>query len=122
MALISESAAFGTRVEAIAPRIGIDWNPYTNDGPVTFHFEKLTTQADGTVLERTFLGVLPAKISDLLAKSYVITNPLTGEKSTEPGWKLMAMIKAATDAVYLASLQPPVGEVVQPPAGPGTAI
>lgn len=121
MALISESAAFGTRVEAIAPRIGIDWNPYTNDGPVTFHCEKLTTQADGTVLERTFLGVLPAKISDLLAKTYVITNPLTGEESTEPGWKLMAMIKAATDAVYLASLQPPIGMVSQPPVEPETA-
>ncbi|WP_157804671.1 hypothetical protein [Stenotrophomonas maltophilia] len=119
MALISESAAFGTRVEAIAPRIGIDWNPYTNDGPVTFHFEKLTTQADGTVLERTFLGVLPAKISDLLAMTYVITNPLTGEESTEPGWKLMAMIKAATDAVYLASLQPPSGAAQLPPVDPG---
>ncbi|MCU1115894.1 hypothetical protein JAK74_19080 [Stenotrophomonas maltophilia] len=121
MALISESAAFGTRVEAIAPRIGIDWNPYTNDGPVTFHFERLTTQADGTVLERTFLGVLPAKISDLLAKTYVITNPLTREESTEPGWKLMAMIKAATDAVYLASLQPPIGMVSQPPVEAETA-
>lgn len=119
MALISESVAFGTRVEAIAPRIGIDWNPYTNDGPVTFHFEKLTTQADGTVLERTFLGVLPARISDLLAKTYVVTNPLTGEESTEAGWKLMAMIKAATDAVYLASLQPPTGVVQQPPVEPG---
>ena len=55
MALLSENTSFGTRVEAIAPRIAIDWNPYTNDGPVTFHFERLTTQADGTVLERTFL-------------------------------------------------------------------
>ncbi len=118
MALISENTAFGTRVEAIAPRIGIDWNPYTNDGPVTFHFEKLTTQADGTVLERTFLGVLPAKISDLLAKTYVIASPVSGEESIEPGWKLMAMIKAATDAVYLASLQPPTGVVAQPPVEP----
>lgn len=104
MALISESAAFGTRVEAIAPRIAIDWNPYTNDGPVTFHFERLTTQEDGTVLERTFLGVLPAKISGLLASVYTITNPLTGEESQEPGWKLMAMIKAATDSVYASSV------------------
>lgn len=56
MALLSENTAFGTRVEAIAPRIVIDWSPYTNDGPVTFHFERLTTQTDGTVLERTFLG------------------------------------------------------------------
>lgn len=106
MALISESAAFGTRVEAIAPRITIDWNPYTNDGPVSFNFERVTKQDDGTVLERTFLGVLPAKISDLLASVYTITNPLTGEESQEPGWKLMAMIKAATDAVYEAAIQP----------------
>lgn len=106
MALISENTAFGTRVEAIAPRIAIDWNPYTNDGPVTFHFEKLTTQADGTVLERTFLGILPARISDLLSTEYTVRNPLTGEESREAGWKLMAMIKAATDLVYLASVQP----------------
>lgn len=113
MALLSENTAFGTRVEAIAPRIVIDWSPYTNDGPVTFHFEKLTTQADGTVLERTFLGVLPATISDLLARTYTITHPVTGEESQELGWMLMAMIKAATDAVYEASQQP---------AGPGPVV
>ncbi len=106
MALLSENTAFGTRVEAIAPRIVIDWNPYTNDGPVTFHYERLTTQADGTVLERTFLGVLPAQISTLLAASYTITHPVTGEESVEAGWKLMAMIKAATDAVYAAATPP----------------
>lgn len=66
MALISKSEQFGTKVEAVAPRIAIDWNPYTNDGPVAFHFEKLTTHDDGTVLERTFMGVLPARISELL--------------------------------------------------------
>ncbi len=103
MALLSENTTFRTRVEAIAPRIVIDWNPYTNDGPVSFHYEKLTTQADGTVLERTFLGVLPAQISSLLAQSYTITHPVTGEETDEPGWKLMAMIKAATDVVYGAA-------------------
>ena len=106
MAILSENTSFGTRVEAIAPRIAIDWNPYTNDGPVTFHFEKLTTQTDGTVLERTFLGVLPAQISTLLGATYAITDPATGEELSEPGWKLMAMIKAATDAVYAAATQP----------------
>ncbi|WP_447786463.1 hypothetical protein [Stenotrophomonas bentonitica] len=103
MALLSENTSFGTRVEAIAPRIVIDWNPYTNDGPVTFHYEKLTSQADGTVLERTFLGVLPAQISNLLASTYTIIDPTTEEELVEPGWKLMAMIKAATDAVYAAA-------------------
>jgi len=100
VAVISESEQFGTKVEAIAPRIGIDWSPYTNDGPVTFHFEKITTQSDGAVLERTFLGVLPARISELLARDYTVKHPVTGEESVEPGWKLMAMIKAATDTVY----------------------
>lgn len=106
MAVISESEQFGTKVEAIAPRIGIDWSPYTNDGPVTFHFEKITTQSDGTVLERTFLGVLPARISELLARDYTVKHPVTGEETVEPGWKLMAMIKAATDAVFEASAPP----------------
>lgn len=106
MALLSENTTFGTRVEAIAPRIVIDWNPYTNDGPVTFHYEKLTTQGDGTVLERTFLGVLPAQISTLLASTYTIIDPATGEELAEPGWKLMAMIKAATDTVYEAATRP----------------
>lgn len=106
MALLSENSTFGTRVEAIAPRIVIDWNPYTNDGPVTFHYEKLTTQDDGTVLERTFLGVLPAQISTLLAATYTITDPVTGEEMIEAGWKLMAMIKAATDAVYHQAAAP----------------
>lgn len=106
MAILNENTVFGTRVEAIAPRIVIDWNPYTNDGPVTFHYEKLTTQADGTVLERAFLGVLPAQISALLAPNYTITHPVTGEETVEAGWKLMAMIKAATDAVYAAATPP----------------
>jgi hypothetical protein len=106
MAKISENPQFGTTVEAIAPRIVMDWNPYTNDGPVTFHFEKLTRQDDGTVVERTFLGVLPAKIGDLVQRDYTITNPVTGEQSQEPGWKLTAMIKAATDVVYEAATQP----------------
>ncbi|WP_411851590.1 hypothetical protein ACLB90_03190 [Stenotrophomonas sp. LGBM10] len=106
MAAISESEQFGTKVEAIAPRIGIDWSPYTNDGPVTFHFEKIPTQSDGTVLERTFLGRLPARISELLAGDYTVKHPVTGEETVEPGWKLMAMIKAATDAVFEASAPP----------------
>ncbi len=104
MVLISKSEQFGTKVEAVAPRIAIDWNPYTNDGPVAFHFEKLTTQSDGTVLERTFMGVLPARISELLDRNYEVTNPITGDVTTEPGWKLMAMIKAATDVVYERSV------------------
>lgn len=55
------------------------------------------------MLARTFLGVLPATISDLLANTYTNSHPVTGEESIEQGWKLMAMIKAATDAVYEAS-------------------
>jgi hypothetical protein len=103
VAVISKSERFGTQVEAVAPRITIDWNPSTNDGPVAFSFEQLTTKTDGTVLERGFMGILPAKISDLLAQDYEITHPVTGEVIVEPGWKLMAMIKAATDSVWEAT-------------------
>lgn len=106
MAKISENPQFGTTVEAIAPRIVMDWNPYTDDGPVTFHFERLTRQSDGTVVERTFLGVLPAKISELMKREYTVTNPETGNQVQEPGWKLMALVKAATDAVFEQSQAP----------------
>lgn len=50
------------------------------------------------------MGVLPARINELLGQDYEITNPITGEATMEPGWKLMAMIKAATDVVYAPSL------------------
>lgn len=53
--------------------------------------------------ERTFLGVLPAQIGGVLAATCMITDLLTGAETVEPGWKLMAMIKAATEAVYDAS-------------------
>lgn len=107
MALVNRNDSFGTQVEALAPRIGIDWNPGSNDGTVLFHFETFTTKIDsGKILDRSFLGVLPAKISDLLQGEYEITDPATGHVYREPAWKLMALIKAATDKAYSASLPP----------------
>jgi len=46
-----------------------------------------------------------------LGGQYTITDPFTGEESVEPGWKLMALIKAATERVWDAETAlPPVGD------------
>ena len=109
MSIINE---FGdTQTHAIAPRIEIKWDPYTNDGPVVFHFERLVMR--GTeVLERGYMGPLSERISVLLAADYTVTNPETQEQVQMPGWMLEAAIKAATDAVYAASQAP---QQVAPP-------
>lgn len=41
-------------------------------------------------------------IAGLIGGQYAITDPFTGEQLTEPGWKLMALIKAATERVWEA--------------------
>lgn len=114
MALVNRNESFGTQVDAVAPRITIEWNPVSNDGTVLFHFETFTTRiSSGQLLERAFLGVLPAKISDLLVGEYDIVDPFTGHTYREPAWKLMALIKAGTDRVYAAT-QTPVDPAPEP--------
>jgi len=116
--LISENPTFGTQTKIVSPRIEIRWNPATNDGPVEFHLEQMTTKPhpDGwtQTLERFFLRVLTVQISDLIGRSYEITAPATtevdpatgesiqvsGETVTEPGVHLLLGIKAATRAAY----------------------
>ncbi|MGV7185715.1 hypothetical protein [Xanthomonas axonopodis] len=116
--LISENPTFGTQTKIVSPRIEIRWNPATNDGPVEFHLEQMTTKPhpDGwkQTLERFFLRVLTVQISDLIGRSYEITAPPTtevdpatgesiqvsGETVTEPGVHLLLGIKAATRAAY----------------------
>ncbi|MFA1261084.1 hypothetical protein ACDI97_06550 [Xanthomonas axonopodis pv. fascicularis] len=116
--LISENPTFGTQTKIVSPRIEIRWNPATNDGPVEFHLEQMTTKPhpDGwtQTLERFFLRVLTVQISDLIGRSYEITAPATtevdpatgesiqvsGETVTAPGVHLLLGIKAATRAAY----------------------
>ncbi|ASK90542.1 hypothetical protein KWH04_16585 [Xanthomonas campestris pv. trichodesmae] len=120
--LISENPTFGTQTKIVSPRIEIRWNPATNDGPVEFHLEQITTKPhpDGwtQTLERFFLRVLTVQISDLIGRSYEITAPaitevdpatgesiqVSGETVTEPGVHLLLGIKAATRAAYDANV------------------
>lgn len=123
--IISQNPTFGTTTRLLAPRIEIAWDPATNDGPVSFHLEQLTTKPhpDGwtQTLERFFSRVLEAPIADLVRRSYAITAPATtvvdpgtgetlqvpGETTNEPGYKLLLGIKAATRAAYDANVVQP---------------
>lgn len=123
--LISENPTFGTQTKIVSPRIEIRWNPATNDGPIEFHLEQMTTKPhpDGwtQTLERFFLRVLTVQISDLVGRSYDITAPsktevdqvtgqsveVRGATVTEPGVHLLLGIKAATRAAYDANVVTP---------------
>ncbi|WP_115513037.1 MULTISPECIES: hypothetical protein [Xanthomonas] len=125
MTIISENPIFGTQTKIVSPRIEIRWDPATNDGPVEFHLEQITTKPhpDGwtQTLERLFLRVLTVQISDLIGRSYDITAPsstevdpatgqalqLPGESVAEPGVHLLLGIKAATRAAYDANVVAP---------------
>ncbi|MCC3253691.1 hypothetical protein [Xanthomonas campestris] len=111
MAIISENKTFGTQTKVVSPRIEIRWDPATNEGPVEFHLEQMTTKPhqDGwtQTLERFFLRVLTVPISDLIGRSYPIVNPDSGEQSDEPGVRLLLGIKAATRAAYDANVARP---------------
>ncbi|KRG45383.1 hypothetical protein ARC20_07620 [Stenotrophomonas panacihumi] len=94
----------GTTTELVAPNIAVKWNPTAATaeqlGTVDFAIEKIVTR-DGSdplfVVSRDFVSVISAQIADLLAADYTVTDPATGEQAVEPGWKLMAMIKAVVD-------------------------
>ncbi|MEA9886539.1 hypothetical protein VDG05_19805 [Xanthomonas campestris pv. raphani] len=109
--IISENPTFGTQTKIVSPRIEIRWNPATNDGPVEFHIEQMTTKPhpDGwtQTLERFFLRVLTVRISDLIGRNYSIVDPDSGEQSDEPGVRLLLGIKAATRAAYDANVAVP---------------
>jgi len=94
----------GTTTELVAPNIAINWNPTALNaeqlGTVNFSIEQIVTR-DGSdplfVVARDFVSVINAPISELLAEDYTIIDPETGGESSEPGWKLMALIKAVVD-------------------------
>jgi len=104
----------GTTTELVAPNIAVKWNPLATApellGTVDFGIEKIVSR-DGSdplyVVERTFVSTMTADIASILAEDYSVINPATGEQTTEPGWKLMAMIKAVVDRrLELASAPP----------------
>ncbi len=91
-------------VEALATRIEVQWDFRTNDGPVLFFFDRVDwNPAANHVNSREYDRTVGARIKDLVLGDYTITDPVTGEELVEPGWKLMALIKAATDRAWLGA-------------------
>jgi len=94
-------------VEALATRIEVQWGFRTNDGQVLFFFDRVDwNPAANHVNSREYDRTIPARIQDVIGGEYTITNPVTGEPDTVPGWMLMALIKAATDRVWLDASVP----------------
>lgn len=119
--LISENPTFGTQTKIVSPRIEIRWNPDTNDGPVDFHLEQMTTKPhpDGWMqtLERFFLRVLTVQIGDLVGCSYEITtpaaigvDPATGNSVDVPG---ETVTEPAVHLLLWASRRPPAPPTMQ---------
>ncbi|KGK59560.1 hypothetical protein NC00_01155 [Xanthomonas cannabis pv. phaseoli] len=80
--------------DPIAQQITIIWNPINDTGTVTFQVED----------RGAALGVLAAPIADLIAPTYAIRYPGAEETQELAGWKLQALIKAATNSAIAASL------------------
>jgi len=103
----------GTTTELVAPNIHVRWNPTAQVaaqlGSVDFGIEEIVSR-DGSdpvyLVSRAFVSTISADIGEILAEEYSITDPETGEASTEPGWKLMAMIKAVVDRRLQLAGQP----------------
>ncbi|WP_419403776.1 hypothetical protein [Stenotrophomonas rhizophila] len=99
--VIAESG--NSAVEMFATRIDVQWDFKTNTGPVLFHYERVDWDRETKLVNtRNYERTIRQDITALIGGDYAITNPVTGEQLTEPGWKLMAMIKAATERVWEA--------------------
>jgi hypothetical protein len=104
--VIAESGS--NAVEMFATRIDVQWDFKTNTGPVLFHYERVDWDRETKMVNtRNFERTIRQDITGLIDGEYAITHPVTGEQLTEPGWKLMAMIKAATERVWDDETAPP---------------
>lgn len=110
--ILSESN--NNRVEMLATRIEVQWDFRNNDGPVLFNFDRVDWDPVANhVNSREYDRTIPARIQTLIDREYTITHPVTGEQEVVPGWKLMALIKAATDHVWETE-NLPAPEIVGP--------
>lgn len=110
-----QSQSGNNAVEMFATRIDVQWDFRTNTGPVLFHFERVDwDRSTHMVNVRTYERTVRQDITGLINGQYTITDPFTGEQLTEPGWKLMALIKAATERVWDAE-----AVITQPPSAHG---
>ncbi|WP_313426090.1 hypothetical protein [Stenotrophomonas rhizophila] len=107
--VLSESG--NNAVEVFATRIDVQWDFRTNTGPVLFQFERVDWDRETRLVNtRGYDRTIRQEIRGLLGGEYTITDPFTGEVIVEPGWKLMALIKAATERVWDAEAMPAVQE------------
>ncbi|WP_282258483.1 hypothetical protein [Stenotrophomonas sp. PS02301] len=115
--VLSESG--DNAVEMFATRIDVQWDFRTNTGPVLFHFERVDwDRSTGLINTRGYERTIRHDIAGLIGAEYTITDPFTGEGLVEPGWKLMAMIKAATEQVWAENEVLDASLPIVPVAGP----
>lgn len=110
MAYLSKNDPLDNAIEALAPRIEVNWNPRDDSGEVKFFFEKFDYRpSDWYLNERAYLATLTAPLSAITAESYSYVHPVTGEAKTVDGPEVVAIVKAITDRRW---------ELSQPAAAP----
>ncbi len=83
----------------------------TSTGPVLLYFERVDWDRETWMVSARGDGrTIRQEIKGILGGEYTITDPFTGEVIVEPGWKLMALIKAATERVWGAEAVPAAQE------------
>lgn len=113
-----QSQSGNNAVEMFATRIDVQWDFRTNTGPVLFHFERVDWDRSTRMVNvRAYERTVRQDIAGLISGQYTIIDPFTGEELLEPGWKLMALIKAATERVWDAEMVMP--ELPNPEEGVG---
>lgn len=93
-------------VEMLAPRIEVQWDFRTNSGPVLFYFDRVDWDGKTYVNEQHYHSTVRGEIADMIRGTYKIIHPETGEEIEEPAWKLMLLIKAATDRIWYEAHAP----------------
>ncbi|SYZ55696.1 hypothetical protein CPBF367_28760 [Xanthomonas arboricola pv. juglandis] len=87
-AYLSNVVTSDTGADPVATRIAITWNPISDGGEANF-----------AVSDRgKDVGLMSASIAQLVSGSYTLQAPAGEAGQDMPGWQLMALVKAATDA------------------------
>lgn len=113
MTIISSNPALDNSIEALAPRIEIQWEPRDNSGTIKFFFERFDYRpSDWFVNERSYLGTLSVPMAQIMADSYTYTDPISGDEKTVTGPEVMAIVKAITDRRWTVANTPAATEAV----------
>lgn len=118
MAEISRNDQLDNVIEALAPRIEIQWEPRTDSGNVLFFMKEYDRRlSDWYVNREQYVGTLNVSISDIAADSYTYIDPATGEEKTVAGGEVIEIVKAVTDRRWQISQMPPAEETSPIDAG-----